>query len=423
MGVFRGRFLAHALTTVAMLAVAALIFSCFGGQELAVGNLVLRAQRGASYPLHAPVSTPASTRSSLATGADRGRLEARNLILFIGDGMGIGHVSAASDLLEHVGGPLAMADTPHVALVRTWASNNLSPDSASTGTAIATGYKTRKKAIGVLEDGRTVRNLFEIARDSGRATGVITTSGLVDATPACFVAHVAWRDDYHEIFEQMLASGTDLMIGGDWSHFRKARKNRSYLDLLAHAEELGRKHGYHVIRDPSSVETADLPLLALFPPRPGVGNSHGPPLATTTRRAVDLLRQAPAGFVLMVETEITDELAHANDIEHVMAGMRELNDAVTAALAATEGCGDTLVIVTADHDTGTLAIVGGRYGDGRATVRWATGKHSSQWVPLFAFGPGAGRFAGVLDNTEVGRLMARSLGLELPAAPAEINSN
>jgi alkaline phosphatase len=286
--------------------------------------------------------------------------DAQNVILFIGDGMGVGHVSAAADLLGSPGSTPAMIDTPHLALVRTWAADNLAPDSASTGTALATGFKTRKKAVGVLKDGRVVRNLFEVARDSGRTTGVITTSGVVDATPATFTVHVEWRDDYHEIFEKMLGSGTDLMIGGDWTHFSKAKKNPAYLDLLARAEELGQHHGFQVIRDPSSIATAELPLLALFPPRPSGGNSHGPHLAVTALRAIELLRENPAGFLLLVESEITDEFGHHNDIEKVMNGMRELNDAVAAVLEATEGHGDTLVVVTADHDTGTLAVVDGR---------------------------------------------------------------
>jgi alkaline phosphatase len=333
------------------------------------------------------------------------------MILFIGDGMGLGHVSAASDLLAFPGSTLAMTDTEHVALVRTWVSDNLAPDSASTGTAMATGFKTRKKALGVLEDGRAVRNFFEVARDGGRATGVVTTSGVVDATPASFTVHVEWRDDYHEIFEKMLVSGTDLMVGGDWTRFSKAKKNREYLDLLSRAEELGRDHGYQVIRDPDSLDSADLPLLALFPPRPKGGNSHGPPLAVSVLRAIEMLRENPQGFVLLVECEITDEFGHFNDIETVMEGMREREGAVAAALEATASSGDTLVVVTADHDTGTPPIVDGDYEEGRAKIRWATGDHSSQWVPLFAFGPGAGRFSGVIDNTDVGQLIARSLGL------------
>jgi alkaline phosphatase len=113
----------------------------------------------------------------------------------------------------------------------------------------------------------------------------------------------------------------------------------------------------------------------------------------------------------LVECEITDEFGHSNDIEEVMNGMRELNDAVASVLEVAEGHGDTLVVVTADHDTGALAVVDGDYEEGRATVRWATGDHSTQWLPLFAFGPGADRFTGVLDNTEVGQLMAEALGL------------
>jgi alkaline phosphatase len=394
-----------------ILAIALLIFSFFGGKEIAIGNLVLRVQNGKPYPLHAPrVSFPDTQSTDLPDGESQVPT-ARNVILFIGDGMGIGHVSAASDLLESTGSTLAMTNTASVALVRTWATDNLAPDSASTATAMATGFKTRKKAVGVLEDGRVVRNLFEVARDHGRATGVVTTSGVVDATPAAFTVHVEWRDDYHEIFEKMLASGTDLLIGGDWTHFTKAKKNQTYLDLLVRAEELGHEHGYQVIRDPRSTDTAELPLLALFPPRPTGGNSHGPPLATTALRAIELLRENPGGFLLLVECEITDEFGHHNDIEVVMDGMRELNDAVAAVLEATGSDGDTLVVVTADHNTGTLAVVDGNYEEGRASVRWATGEHSSQWVPLFAFGPGADRFTGVLDNTEVGQKIAQALGL------------
>ncbi len=407
-----GRILVPVLVTLAIFATALYIFSFFGGKEIAIGNLVLRAQKGTTYPIQAPRFSFPDAQTADPSDGERQVPAARNVILFIGDGMGIGQVSAASDLLDYPGGSPAMIDTPHVALVRSWASDNLAPDSASTGTAMATGFKTRKKAVGMLEDGRVVRNLFEVAHDHGRATGVITTSGLVDATPATFTVHVEWRDDYHEIFEKMLASDTELLIGGDWTHFSKAKKNRAYLDLLARAEELGQADGYQVIRDPSSIDTAELPLLALFPPRPSGGNSHGPPLAATALRAIELLREDPEGFLLLVECEITDEFGHSNNIDEVMNGIRELNDAVAAVLGATESDGETLVVVTADHDTGTLAVVEGDYKEGRATVRWATGDHSSQWLPLFAFGPGAERFTGVLDNTEVGQLIAQALGLE-----------
>jgi alkaline phosphatase len=407
-----GRYLAAVLGTLAILAIALFVFSFYGGADIAIGNLVLHAHEGTTYPLQAPRAISPDTPPTEPGEGDVSSPDAQNVVLIIGDGMGLGHFSAASDLLDSPGGTLAMTDTENVALVRTWATNNLAPDSASTGTAMATGHKTRKKAVGVLKDGTVVRNLFEVARARGLATGVITTSGLVDATPASFTAHVDWRDDYHLIFEQMLASGTDLMIGGDWTRFTKAKKNQHYLDLLARAEELGQDRGYDVIRDPESIESASLPLLALFPPRPIGGNAHGPRLAISAARAIELLREDPEGFVLLVECEITDELAHHNDIEGLMEGLRELDEAAAAILDAAEALANTLVIVTADHDTGTLAVTDGNYEEGLATVRWATGEHSSQWVPLFAFGPGAERFAGVLDNTEIGQLIAEALGLE-----------
>jgi alkaline phosphatase len=416
-----GRILVPALVTLAIVAVALIVFSRFGGKELAIGNLVLKAQKGTTYPLESPPAAPVGRVSNQPDGEPGPR--PRNAILFVGDGMGLGAVSAAADLLDRPGSALAMTDTDQMALVRTWASNNLSPDSAATATAMATGFKTRKKAVGVLEDGRAVRNLFEAARESGLSTGVITTSGLVDATPASFTVHAGWRDDYHEIFEKMLVSGTDLMIGGDWTRFSKAKKNREYLDLLARAEELGQNHGYRVILDPDEIAGAELPLLALFPPRPVGGNSHGPQLAESTLRAFELLAENPDGFVLLVETEITDELGHSNDIASVMEGMRELDEAVAAVLAATEHAGDTLVVVTADHDTGTLAVVEGDYEEGRAAVRWASGDHSTQWVPLFAFGPGADRFRGVLDNTEIGILLAEALGLDFTPQLADNQGN
>ncbi len=384
----------------------------FGGEEIAIGNLVLRAQKGTTYPLQAPRNSIPDAQPREPTDGESRVPDARNVILFIGDGMGLGHVSAASDLLDFPGSTPAMIDTPHVALVRSWVTDNLAPDSASTGTAMATGFKTRKKAVGVLEDGRVVRNLFEVARDHGRATGVITTSGVVDATPATFTVHVESRDDYHEIFEKMLASGTDLLIGGDWTNFTKAKKNPAYLDLLAQGRRARTRTRLPGDSRSEFDRNGGTPLAGPFPPRPTGGNSHGPPLAATALRAIELLREDPEGFLLLVECEITDEFGHFNDIEEVMNGIRELNDAVAAVLEVTKGDGETLVVVTADHDTGTLAVVEGDYEEGRATVRWATGDHSTQWLPLFAFGPGAERFTGVLDNTEVGQLIAQALGLE-----------
>jgi len=408
-----GQFLVHLLVITAVIGLALAVFSRTGGHELAIGNLILRAQTGTSYPLTPP--PPSALAAKPSSGIDDPMsLEARpkNVIVIIGDGMGVGIVSAASALLEGPGSTLAMTETPFVGLMSTWATDNLSPDSASTATSMATGFKTRKKAIGVLEDGRVVRNLFEAARAQGMATGVVTTSALVDATPAGFIAHADSRDDYDEIFEQIIDSRTDVLIGGDWSDRKKARRNDRYMELVENAERTGASHGYTVIRGPAALETATTPLLALFPPRPDDRLQHGPPLAHTTRQALRLLWESPEGFLLLVESEVIDEAAHDNDLSRVMAGMRELDDAVATALELSIYRGDTLVVVAADHDTGGLGLFEGDYADGRAIARWAHDYHTSTFVPVFAFGPGARSFTGVFDNTAFGPKIAHLLGLE-----------
>jgi alkaline phosphatase len=408
-----GLFLVHSAVVVAALALTLLVYLRAGGSELVIGNWVLRAQDGMTYPLHPP-STESLTRApSPKPGFETDAAQPRNLVLFIGDGMGLGHVSAASALLEGPGGNLAMTATPFVGLVRTWTTDDLTGGSAASATAMATGFKTRKKAIGVVADGRAARNLFEAANAGGLATGMITTSGLWDATPAGFIAHTPWRTDYEEIFEQTLASGIDVLIGGDWSRYRKAQKNRQFRELVNRAEELGAAHGYTVIRDENALQAATTPLLAVFPPREGGRTAYyGPDLTISTRRALDLLEDESRGFVLVVETEKTDNSAHDNDIDAVMEGMRELDDAVSLVLTSVLPRADTLVVVTADHDAGTLTLIDGEYDGGSALVRWASGDHSSMWVPLFAFGPGADQFTGIMDNTELAPRLARLLGLE-----------
>jgi alkaline phosphatase len=406
------QFLVHAGITLLALAAALFAFSFFGGTDLALGPLVLRAQRGSTYPLAAPASSKLAASPVAAASLPPLTGRPRNVILFIGDGMGVGHVSAAGLLLDSPGAPIAMTSLAELGLMQTWAANNLATDSAASGTAIATGFKTNRKLVGKLADGRAVRNIFEAARVRGLATGIITTSGLVDATPACFTAHVDSRDDFDSILEQMLASGTEILVGGDFSYYRKARHHRRYQEMLADLESLAARRGYTVVRDREALASCEPPLVGLFPPRPQGPPAHGPPLAVTLRRAVELLGNDPEGFMLLVESEVIDETGHVNDIAGSMAALRELDEAVATALELTRGRDDTLVIVTADHDTGTLALVDGDYAEGRTVVRWATGEHSAQWVPVFASGPGSGLFAGLLDNTDLSPRIARLLGLE-----------
>jgi alkaline phosphatase len=309
-------------------------------------------------------------------------------------------------------GELTLESAPVTGLMKTHAGDVLVTDSAASATAMATGFKAPKKAISVLADGRVPVTLFEAARAAGFVTGVITTSGLIDATPAAFTAHAEKREHYPEILEDMLASDAELLIGGDWSDYPKALRNAEFQQQLGRIDELGTAAGYSVVRNPSELEAARDRVLALFPPRDRGGDAHGPAIDVLARFGIGRLAGTGSGFVLLIESEVTDGTGHDNDIAALIDGVRELDEMLTAVLSWAEPRGDTLVLVTADHDTGGLGVVDGDYVEGLAEVRWATDGHTTQWVPVLAFGPGAEHFSGVIDNTDLGVLIARALGID-----------
>lgn len=338
-------------------------------------------------------------------------LAPRSIILVIGDGMGLGHLSAVSALVRGPAGGLAVERAPVVGLVKTWAADTLVTDSAAAASAMATGLKTPKKAVSQQPDGSAPRTLLEEAAEIGMATGVVTTAGLADATPAAFLAHAPHRDQYRTILEQLFSSNATVLIGGDWRRSVKAARQPDYLELVRDAESVAGAR-FTVVRDAAALATAPAPLLALLPARPESRSAHGPPLAESTRRALELLGDRAAGFLLVVEQEETDESAHDHDLDAVVAAMTELDEALQVILEHAAARGDTLVVVTADHETAGLAIIDGDLDEGTAALRWLDHDHLNTWVPLFAFGPGAPRFAGVYDNTEIGRRIAELLGLD-----------
>lgn len=407
-----GGFLRHLLIVVGILAAALAIFSLFGGAEIAVGNLVLRAQSGASHTLDPPPISALSAPPFELTEDGEFDVLPTNVIVILGDGMGIGAVSAASQLLSPPGVALAMEGAPVTGLMHTWAADILATDSAAAATAMATGYKTDKGVIGRLPDGRSLVTLLEAAHNQGLATAVVTTSGLADATPGGFLAHVASRDDYDQVLAQVLDSGTDILIGGDWTGKPRAMREPAYRQVLEGADHQAAASGTTVIHDMKGLQTATAPLVALFPPRPEMPLQHGPPLVETSARALELLENDGRPFIALIESEVTDEAAHSNDMDAILDGMRELDDTVAMVLDRFASHNDTLVLVVADHETGGPHLLEGTYGGGRVIVRWAHGYHSSQLVPVFAFGPGSSAFSGVFDNTGFGVRIARLLKLE-----------
>lgn len=383
-----------------------------GPWELSWDNLVLRAQRGSTHPFPLPESAQPAARRSDAYHAEDDEPRPRNIVLMIGDGLGLGQLSAASAALHGPGGGLTIASAPVTGLVRTWAADNLVTDSAAAASALATGFKVPKQSVAIPADGSRPASILRAAKHAGLATGVLTTSGLADATPAGFLVHAEDRYEYATILTEILATDHDVLVGGTWVHHHLAGRDREYRSLVDRIDELGTSAGFHVVHDAAEIATTPTPILGLLPPRGGSADGHGPELAVTTRLLLDALAGLGTGFFAVIESEVTDGAGHDNDIAGVVEAVREFDAAVAVAVAWAEARGDTLVVATADHDTGGLGIVDGPFDTALAEVRWATDYHTGQWVPLFAFGPGGDHFGGVIDNTDIPILIAKLLSID-----------
>lgn len=311
-----------------------------------------------------------------------------NIILLIGDGMGVAQVYAGATANR---GKLHLDNFKHVGFSRTQSANRYVTDSGAGGTAIATGHKTNNLAIGVDALGNPVPSILAIAHQNGLATGIVVTTSLLDATPAAFVAHVPNRNMVARIAEGFVSSNVDVFIGGGMEHFNQREDGR---DLIA---ELSDK-GYQVCDNITDVLNVRNGKLAGFIRESRI-KERGDQLAQTTETALNILDDRKEGFFLMVEASEIDGGGHDNDIQYTVEEMLDFDRTIGKALEFAAKDGKTLVIVTADHETGGLALVSGDMEKGMVTGRFSTGGHSGIMVPVFAYGPGAEIFAGIDENT------------------------
>jgi alkaline phosphatase len=322
----------------------------------------------------------------------------RNIILLIGDGMGLAHIATAYYML---GENFHLSSFPVVGLQKTHAHNLLITDSAAAGTAMACGIKTYNSAVGVDADTLEVANFFELAKEHDYATGIIVTSSLVHATPASFVAHEPLRGLYENIAIDFLNSRLDLMVGGGLSYFT----NRSLDDRnLAHELEL---HGYHVGSymgkslqriNPESVKKIAY-FTAYKEPLPRMqGRDYLPVAVEYATHFLD--SKTETGFILVIEGSQIDYASHSNNLDYLVSELADFNRAIGKALDFARIDGETLIIVTSDHETGDLKINPGRnlkY----PKVKFESKRHSADMIPVFAYGPGSEEFNGIYDNTEI----------------------
>jgi len=335
----------------------------------------------------------------------------RNVILLIGDGMGLGHITLSQYAAVGPEGRLYIEAMPVAGLVTTNAADELITDSGASATAMATGRKTNNGWISIAPDGDTLATVLEMAREAGMGTGIVVTCSVTHATPACFAAHQRSRAWETRIAEDLAASGVDVLFGAGWKYFRPAGFPGSVRaddrDLL---REMGER-GYARVSTRAQLLAVDrAPVVGLFAEEAMTTHPPEPSLSEMTQKAITLLQKNESGFFLMVEGSQIDWAAHEHDAAGVVRQTLQFDLAVRDALEFARGDGRTLVLVTADHETGGLEIVGGGRDGSGLEIAWATGGHTPLPVPIFAYGPGAEKFGRMIDDTDIAREIMRALG-------------
>lgn len=334
--------------------------------------------------------------------ADVGK-KPKNIILMIGDGMGLSQMYAA---LTSNGGQLNMMRCDHIAIVKTNSANDYITDSGAAGTALACGQKTNNGMIGMTPDSVPLESMLKLAENHGLATGMVVSCDITHATPAAFVASVPSRKMVEKIALQLLDSDIDLIIGGGLDRFVHRKDSLNLLDSLT-------AHQYQIVENITELAKINQGKLAalLYPAHPPkASEGRADMLGIGTSKAMELLSKNPAGFFLMVEGSQIDWGGHDNDMDYVVSETLDFDRAVGLALDFAEMNGETLVVVTADHETGGLSNLQGDFKEMWADGKFSSTDHSAEPVILYAYGPGADHFKGIIENTDVFRLIKELYG-------------
>ena len=322
------------------------------------------------------------------------------VILLIADGTGIAHWTVG--MLE--GGQAVLRSFPVVGLVDTRNVDGRITDSGAAATAYAAGLLTYNQSIGMSPDTLPVASILELAAERGLATGLVATSSIVHATPASFAAHVPNRYEYEAIAAQIANSGLDVVLGGGRKYFDPSTREdgRDFLTPIGQ----GRQWVTSAEDLVAETDRGTLRLVGLFAETAMESADRGrsPTLAQMTRASLAALDRDPDGFVLMVEASQIDWLGHDNEPwERMAAEVLDCGETIQAVLEYVSGRAGALLVVTADHETGGMAVVDD---DGAWAVSYATGGHTAELVPLFASGAGSERLGGVHRIDEIGRILA-----------------
>jgi alkaline phosphatase len=321
-----------------------------------------------------------------------------NVILLIGDGMGLPQITGAMYMNNNQS---VFERFKNIGFHKSHASDNLVTDSSAGATAFASGVKTYNGAVGLNARKESVPTLLEMAEVKGMATGLVASSSITHATPACFIAHVESREDKEGIALGFLDTPVDIFIGGGMDHFVRRQKDDRNL-----VEELSAK-GYRITdftkQDIHQLDITTDKNIGYFTANtePLPVSQGGDYLIAASNKAIDFLdERSPNGFFLMIEGSQIDWGGHANDATYVISEMHDFEKVLASVLDFAARDKTTLVIVTGDHETGGFAVQpGSKLND--IKVAFTTKSHTATMIPVFAAGPGAEAFRGIYENTAI----------------------
>lgn len=325
----------------------------------------------------------------------------KNIILFVADGMGFGHLSLAMQTQQSENVSSVWQEFEVKGWHDTKSTYGPLTDSGASATAMATGTATFWDVIGQDKDGAQLTNVFERASDQGYTTGIVTDSYIWDATPAAFVAHTESRDNAREILTQMASSELDLLFGeledlgeGDNPDYE------STIEILTQ-----RFHLLDKSLNTPEANAIDRPIAAIYDEDEVQDLNSSPNLTRLTDVALKHLASKEKPFILLVESEEMDAASHSNNSRRVIRGLKSIQSTLSLLLEFSKTDGETLVIFTADHETGGLAAVANFDHYPNMQIRWSTKDHTAAVVPILAKGPGAEHFATIDRHWEIGEIL------------------
>jgi alkaline phosphatase len=344
---------------------------------------------------------------SLAVNPDKSQNtceHVKNIILLIGDGMGTAQLYAGWTVNK---GVLNIERAQFIGFSKTYSANSYNTDSGAGGTAISSGYKTNNYSIGIDKTGVAHKSILETAEKMGLSTGMAVTSSVTHATPASFIAHINSRFSEEAIAESYLNSGIDILIGGGRKFFENRADSMNLFDSL-------KTEGYLIVdslKDIDTLTNQNIGCFASFNSMPSISKGRGDFLPEAVKIALNKLNKNQKGFFMMVEGSQIDWGGHDNNLEYVTDEVIDFDKAVGVAMNFADKNPGTLVIVTADHETGGLTITNGNIAQGTVEGKFTYKDHTGVMVPVYAYGPGAMLFAGIYENTEIYHKMMCLLAL------------